>query len=316
MADLITREQNVALNNTALALPKYTELSETRVVKEMQVVFKGFEFDKDFNPLERFKTAEQVEAYAKTSIKELDEADNKFKIGAIMNAGAIAAKRWHFGFMIARCLSSANYGSDLATKIATAANISPSYLYQYRAVGERLTLKDAYILGMYGAGWECIRKLAALNDDIIRSSLIRMFIDSIPDWNNSIVREKAKEQLNLAIENMKKAPEAAQVASPAELEAVANFDKEAPEFIDCNKQMETIKSAIRGFIKPKKVEAFINAAENCYLPDTVVGAQERLDAFHTSCNEALEMLQEMENIIPTIRENLQSLSQMPLSSNE
>lgn len=75
-----------------------------------------------------FKTVEQIETYAAEVSKELEQADNDFKMAAITNAGAIAAKRWHFGFMISKCLKASKYGEGVANKIAAAA-ISLPYLY-------------------------------------------------------------------------------------------------------------------------------------------------------------------------------------------
>lgn len=183
--EIIKTSDNLALSTKKLTLPKYDELSSQRILKQMQKVFTGFEFDEDMNPTEVFKSAEQIEAYAKNVINDIEACDNNFKIEAIEKAAAISAKRWHFGFVISKCLDASGYGTDLAGKLSKAAGISTSYLYQYRAVGERLSLKDAYILGLYGLGWELIRQLAALNDDAMRKELIKYYISSIDDSTGS-----------------------------------------------------------------------------------------------------------------------------------
>lgn len=162
--DLVTIGKNTELSRSTLILPKYGELTESRVVKEMQSVFKGFEFDPDMQCEQRFKSVEQVETYVSEAVKELREIDNEFKMSAITNNGAIAAKRWHFGWIVNKLLKSAAYGSGLAEKIATSSGVSLSYLYQYRAVGANLDIKDAYLLGMYDAGWENIRAIGAIAD--------------------------------------------------------------------------------------------------------------------------------------------------------
>lgn len=176
--ELIKTSDNQVLGTRIMSLPKYNELTDQRIVKEMQRVFNGFEYDSNMNPTEVFKSADQIETYAKAVVVDIEKCDDDFKMDAVRKAAAISAKRWHFGFVISKCLDASGYGSDLAGKLAKAAGISTSYLYQYRAVGERLSLKDAYILGLYGLGWELIRQVAAINDDDVRRNLITYYVDS------------------------------------------------------------------------------------------------------------------------------------------
>lgn len=128
MSNLIKIGRNNELKRATLELPKYGELTDERVVQEMRGVFDGFEYDPDTQVETVFKTVEQIETYAAEVSKELEQADNDFKMAAITNAGAIAAKRWHFGFMISKCLKASKYGEGVANKIAAAANISLPYL--------------------------------------------------------------------------------------------------------------------------------------------------------------------------------------------
>ena len=57
--EIIKTSDNLALSTKKLTLPKYDELSSQRILKQMQKVFTGFEFDEDMNPTEVFKSAEQ-----------------------------------------------------------------------------------------------------------------------------------------------------------------------------------------------------------------------------------------------------------------
>ena len=315
--DIIKTTDNVALSTKAMVLPKYDELSDNRILKEMQKVFQGFEYDEGMNPKEYFKSADQIETYAKNVVADIEECDNNFKHDAVLKAAAISAKRWHFGWVVSRCLSASGYGADLATKLAKAAGISTSYLYQYRAVGDRLSMKDAYILGMYGLGWELIRQLAAMNDDDLRRETIQLYINSITDYNNSLIREQARAAVKQVIDSLKNGHQQLDDTSNLNLiEAASNFPKEAPEFVECEKQVGKLKSAIRNFTKEKNVAAFMKSADDCYLPKQVVGAGEHLEVFLDSVDEALGLLKELEELLPRYKEQLESLSHLTLLENE
>ena len=311
--EIIKTSDNLALSTKKLELPKYDELTSQKILKQMQKVFSGFDYDEDMDPNSVFKTAEQIEAYAKNVINDIEACDNNFKIEAIEKAAAISAKRWHFGFVISKCLDASGYGSDLAGKLAKAAGISTSYLYQYRAVGERLSLKDAYILGLYGLGWELIRQLAALNDDDMRKELIKYYISSIDDYNNTMMRDQARAALKQALDSLKKAPQQLDDTSNLSMiEAASNFPDEAPEFVECEKQVEGLKTAIRNLTKKKRLEPFVKAAGDCFLAEDVPGAQEHLAAFVESVSEALALVKELEEIIPEYKQELESLVNLKL----
>lgn len=311
--EIIKTKDNTALGTKILELPKYDELTDQRIVKEMQRVFTGFEYDENMQPNDVFKSADQIESYAKNVVSDIETCDNNFKMDAVLKSAAISAKRWHFGFVISKCLDASGYGSDLAGKLAKAAGISTSYLYQYRAVGDRLSMKDAYILGLYGLGWELIRQVAAINDDNIRKDLIKYYVSSITDYNNSMLREQARAAMKQAIDSLKKAPQQLDDSSNLSLiEAASNFSSEAPEFAETEKQVEQLKSAIRGLTKKKRAEPFMKAAGDCYLPESVPGAEEHLEAFIESVTEALELLKELKELLPEYEQELQSLSHLKL----
>lgn len=314
---LIKTSENVSLSTTVLELPKYDELNNDKILKEMRAVFTGFDYDDKMKPQEVFKTAEQVESYAKNVVHDIEEADNSFKIDAVLKAAAINAKRWHFGWVISRCLGSSAYGSNLAEKLAKAANISTSYLYQYRAVGDNLSMKDAYILGLYGLGWELTRQLAALNDDDTRKALIKEYVNSITDFNNSMIREQARLAVKKVLDNLKRCPQQLDDSSNlALIEAAENFDKDAPEFIACNKQVEQLKSGLRSIGKKKRAEPFLSATADCYLPAAVYQAEEHLEAFKVNVNETLELIKEVEELLPLYKSELESLQHLELTTNE
>lgn len=296
----------------AIVLPKMNELTTDAVVRQMQDVFKGFEYDPDLKPSEKFKDAESAEKHVAAVAEDIRKSEKDFKIRAVQNEGALEARRWYFGWLISKCLSNAAYGSDMASKLAKAANMSIAYLYQYRAVGDKMTIKEAYMLGMYGMGWELIRELAALSDDGYRKALIKTYIDSIPDWNNSVVREQARLTIKEAINLIKKSPEALSIDNKAQLEAIDEFQEGAPEFIECDKEVDRLKTRMRGFIKRKVLDPYYKACGDCYLVSNVPGASEHLERFKGSIAEALELLNSVREELPLIEQELQSLQNMKL----
>lgn len=316
MSNIVNVGKNEELKRAELTLPKYNEVSDARVVKELQGMFKGFDFNPEENLEYKFKTVESITLYASEAIKEIEQIDNQFKIDAVTKSGAIAAKRWHFGYVVSKCLSSANYGAGLADKLAAASNISVAYVYQYKTVGENLSIRDAYILGMYGAGWENIRAIAAISDEDARKNIIEYYISCIKDWNNAIEREQAKAALKSALEMLKKTPDEIDISNPAKLETAINFETEAAEFVEARKQLSKLMSALRALVKEQKLEAMLKSFGDCYLPESASDAEVQLEALHTEANEALTLLQQVENTIPTIRQELQSLAEMPLSEVE
>lgn len=316
--ELVKQVENTSLQTTSLTLPKYDELNNQRILKEMQKVFSGFDFDEKMKPQEMFKTAEQIESYAKEVVQDIETCDNDFKVEAVLKSAAISAKRWQFGWVISRCLATNIYGSDLAGKLAKAAGISTSYLYQYRAVGERLSLKDAYILGLYGLGWDLTRQLGALEDDDIRKALIVSYVSSITDWNNTLIREQARVTMKNTLDNLRRGNSNVldDTTSTHLLESAASLDQQAPEFVDAFKQIEKLATWLRALIKDKNKGPFLKAAQDCFLMEDVPGAPDQLASFHDKTSEVLQLLTEVEETLPLYKQELESLSRLQLTKPE
>ena len=156
-----------------------------------------------------------------------------------------------------------------------------------------------------------------MNDDDLRRETIQLYINSITDYNNSMIREQARAAVKQVIDSVKKGPQQLDDTSNLSLiEAANNFPKEAPEFVECEKQVARMKSAMRNITKEKNLAAFMKAADDCYLPKQVVGAEEHLESFLDSVDEALTILAELETTMPRIKEQLESLSKLTPIGNE
>ena len=317
---LVKAEQNVELSRKALVLPSYDQLEDKKIIRELQGVFKGFDFSYDDHYDQKFEDIEALEEYAQESIKEIDSFDVESKKSIIRNSGAIAAKRWVFGYVINQCLSNTAYGSKAAEKLAQAANISLAYLYQYRTVGSNLSLKDAYILGMYDAGWDTIRQLSTVKDAADRTALIKFFVEANNDWNNRQHREIAKQALKTALERYKAGENGStptiDCSDPAQIQTAVEFDNQAPEFADANKALLKFKKQLSVLTKEANVQNLVTTLSDCFLMDDIPGAAARLDEFKGVAADTISLLQKLENLIPTIREQLQSIDGMQLYTKE
>lgn len=319
MSDIVlsgSDSTSVSSSKSKLQLPAYGQMTNDRVVKEMQSVFKGFDYDPNMKAEQVFKSVEQIESYASAAAKELEQVDSEFKMNAVLNAGAIAAKRWHFGWVINKCLESASYGQGLGTKIAAAAGISMSYLYQYRLVGSNLDIRDAYTLGMYGAGWDLIRETAAVTDEVTRKNLIKMFVDSITDVNDSWTCAKVKDAYRRALKQIKQGPPEIDTSSPEQIETAANFENEAPEFAEAQKRLQNLMSYCRAFVKDRNLEPMLKAFADCFLAENVSNAEAQLETFHEQVEQAMSLLSSVESVLPQLKEELMSLKNMSLTKVE
>lgn len=166
---------------------------------------------------------------------------------------------------------------------------------------------------MYGAGWDCIRQVAAVNDPDTRQNLIQYFVQSITDWNNSVAKEQAKEALKSALSMLKHGPAELDVSSPAKIETAVNFESEAPEFMEAKKQLQKLMTACRGIVKDNKLSPMLKAFGDCYLADNVPDAEAHLDTLHEDATAALELLQQVESVLPQLKEEVASLQNMGLS---
>lgn len=317
--ELIKVGKNEKLSRTAISLPAYTKITEQRVVKEMQALFKGFTFDSDMHVTEVFKNVEQVESFAKESIKEINNIDTQFKMDNIMKAGAIAVRRWYFGFVVNKCLSEASYGEQLAQKLAAASDISLAYLYQYREVGENLSITDAYTLGIYQASWDLIRKIATIDDPDMRTSIITMYTDAITDIDNVVEIEAARNAALSAISYLKQNKtdaDSLDISNPKLLDQLANFETMAPEYVECKKAVEAMLTAIRKLTKSQNYEKWVTSLQDFFLMSDILNAENYLATLKGSVSDALTQIEKLENILPTYKQELQSVLNASLTTPE
>ena len=59
---LVKAEQKVELSRKALVLPSYDQLEDKKIIRELQGVFKGFDFSYDDHYDQKFEDIEALEA--------------------------------------------------------------------------------------------------------------------------------------------------------------------------------------------------------------------------------------------------------------
>ena len=313
---LITTGTNTALSKPSIGLPQYGAITEQRVVKEMQALFKGFSFDKDLKITEMFKTIDQIEVFAKEATSEINSAYIQCEMDEIMKSGAIAVRRWYFGWIVNKVLSEANYGEGVAKRIAASAGISEQYLYQYKDVGDRFDITDVYTLGIYKASWDMIRQLATIKDEGIRKTIISLYVDRIPDITDKVAIANASAAVLAAIQQLKsdqkQADKLLDVSNPKLLEQVANFEKDAPEYVEAYKVLTALRADLRKLVKQQRRENVMRACGDYFLMSDIINAEQRQLEIKAVAGEILEMLKTLEELIPLYHREVDSVMQSDL----
>jgi hypothetical protein len=317
---LIIVDKNKALSRDTISLPKYGTITEQRVVKDMQAFFKGFDFDENLQITEMFKSVEQIEVFAKEAIKEINSADIQYKMDEIMKSGAIAVRRWYFSWIINKVLSEASYGEGVAKKLAKASGISDAYIYQYKDVGERLSITDVYTLGIYKSSWDVIRQIATIKDEDYRKAVISVYVNNINDVTNEIELSNAKAIIIAAIKKIKeeqKSPERAlDMSNPEALLQAASYKEYAPEYDEADKALEKIKSAARKITKQPGYDSTMRAMQDFFLMSDVTDASNLLYAITNKAKETLTLLETLENMIPALKAEVTSIANATLTERE
>lgn len=313
---LVKTEMNTELARPSILLPGYDELEDKRIIRELQGIFKGFDFSYENKYADKFEDIEALEQFAAESIKEIDRFDNDAKRSAIANSGAISAKRWLFGYIINQCLSSAAYGSKAAEKLAEAANISIAYLYQYRTVGANLTLKDAYILGMYGAGWDDVREVATIKSADDRNSLIRFFVAANNDYNNAVARETARAAFKTAISRIKTGSIPIDCSDPAQLQTAVEFAEDAPEYDRCFKALTKLNKQMSAILKDKTNEELNASIDDFFIMEDVPNAELRLQEFRGLTGSVLKNIQDLQDLLGSLQTLVESVDKSEVTKRE
>lgn len=315
-AELITTGRNEVMNRAVTILPAYEDITEKRVLDEMKKVFRGFSFSLDDNVEQSFKSVDQLGNFIKIGNEELVRADQNFKQEAIYKSGAIMARRWFFGYVLDRCLKKASYGSGAPEKIAKISGISIPYLYQYKKVGSNLTIKDAYILGIYDAGWELVRMLSTIDDEAYRTTLIKMYIDSIKDFDNVIVKERARGALKAAIEQIKSDNTTIDSSDVKQLIENQNLEVEAPEFWMAKNTLTKLNKVAIKLGKEDWYESMHNIFGDCFLMSDIFNAEGLRDDLKDTAENTIKNLEAAMQFIPDLIVELKSLANMELTQKE
>lgn len=177
-------EQEDSMLVEGILLPTYEDLTEQNVLKNVREVFHGFSFDSTENFGKRFQDINQLAQYVEASSTDIKACRRKAETADLLQRAAAMARFWYLGTVLDRALKQGSYGTSASGKLASLLGKAVSYIYQIRAVAERLTVTDCYLLGMRGCDSTTLRQLAQIRDDATRSAVIKAFIDSFVDTSD------------------------------------------------------------------------------------------------------------------------------------
>lgn len=219
MTQETTTEEIVATNEELLAcvdpeedqsltagitLPTYEDTTDQSVMTSVRDVFRGFSFDANEDFGKRFSDIEQLALYITSSMSDIQSTRRRAEAGAMLQRAATMARFWCMGKVIDKALQEGKYGTSACRKLAISIKKSEPYLYKIRAVADKLSVTDCYLLGMRGCNSTTLIELAQVRDDATRKGIITAFVNSITDTSNGLIVERARKALVNAINVNKK----------------------------------------------------------------------------------------------------------------
>ena len=169
--------------STGIALPVYADATDQKVLSAVKTVFKGFSPDEADN----LQDTDAVANYVTKAVLDINNARRSGDASMAAVNGAIAARFWYLADRIDSTLASGILGDNAAQKLSEMIepHIAVSTLYAYRRVASKMTVQDAWLLGVRGCRPSHLRKISQISDDTLRTGIIRTFIETIRETNGS-----------------------------------------------------------------------------------------------------------------------------------
>ena len=201
MADITTVEKKETqivpaedtVFSTGIMLPSYEDATDTKVLCAVKSVFKGF------TPAEADNLADpdSVANYITKSVVDINNARQSGDASLATVNGAIAARFWYLANRLDTTLASGVLGDGAAQKLSDMVepHMAVSTLYAYRRVATKLTLQEAWLLGVRGLRPHHLRKLSQIADDSMRRGIIRTFIETVKETGDYAALETSRSRL-------------------------------------------------------------------------------------------------------------------------
>lgn len=301
----------------SVLLPTQEDINAKGVLRNVKDIYRGFSFDDTEDFSKRFQTTDQIAEFVKASLTDVGDSIKKAEITEVLHKGAAMARFWYMSAAIDKALTNGNYGTATCERIAAQLRKSAPYVYQIRAVGNKLTVTDCYLLGMRGCTSTTLKHLADVKDPDMRSGIIRAFIDATTDLSDKVRLADARKAFNTAIQ-MKDAHNFIQLASsdPARLQEEA-----APLTVsECYNKTSTaiinIRKMVKAANKETAVERICNAIADFSISSSIPDAEEHLAALKEEAGNAKEMCRVAINNINDIIRELDSLMGVEVLTDE
>lgn len=303
---------------TRIQLPAWQNITDSRIERDMRSVFAGFQLPTKQTIAKGLNTIDALNIYVANSLKDIKAEDSRTAINSIQTAAATSVRKWALGRALNQACASHDYGPNVVQVLAKRNNESVAGLYHIRHVARVLSMKDVYMLGMYDAGWDNIRRLSYIADQNIRQQLIAAYISNIPDWNDRKRRDTARRTLSTAIASLCRSNYAELAGSePKALAAARDVSQEAPEYYEMRKQLQKLLKVFKKASDKSALQRFVRIASDYFIMQDVQDA-ETLNSFVTQdASTMLTYIDTLGDILNTYKQQLQSLANAtPLSSKE
>ena len=268
----------------SVKLPGFTDITDKQVLKSVRDVFKGFEPDAGTSV--RFQELDTLAKYAKNSLDAIDDINRTAKANQLCYEAAALARFWYLGQTINKALKDGQYGKNVAQQLGARLGFGQAYVYQIRAVAERLTVTDCYLLGFRGVTSTDLRKLAQVKDDAVRRNLIDAFIEVYSNTGDTQVCENAqkgfKAGINAATKNASTKDVAAMTSDPMN---GGSEIKVSVEYTETMKFLTSVGKHAKALAEDQLSEDAVRAFDYFNLSPDVPDADKHLEEIHTKAEE-------------------------------
>lgn len=295
-----------------IQLPDYSKITENRVIRGMQNVFPGFEVPTENSIESMGKDPAAIEEYIDQLQKDIVRGDLEEKSKIIESSAANSVRRWQLGYVIKSLTTSSKFSAEQEQGIRRVlhSHLGAAY-YHYLKVGERLSIKDVYVLGMYDAGWGNIRSLAFVADADMRQLIIKSYCDSIVDWNDKRRRDAARKALSQAIkEAMAGGYDSLASSDPANLIATGEIEELAPEYKEALNLLEKLLKTFKKLGDENYIEQTCKTFSDYFIADDIEGAADLNQRVTEAAADLAELIENTQKQLPDLKEQLVSLAEV------
>lgn len=300
-----------------IELPCWDRLNDSKIIREVSEVFKGFELPNEEACSKQFADADALAEYVDATNNEIKEFDAKSAIVTIRTSAAIAVRKWAMGRILENVLTKRDFGSAAMQTIAKATGTSMSTLYHIRRVAKVLSMKEVYVLGMYDAGWFNIRSLAFVPDQEARERLIAAYTDSITDWNDAKKRDRARTTLHQAIQAIQNSNyDELATSDPDKLALVTDHSEDAPEFTATRTLIDKLGRMFSKASSATVIDEWCRILDDYFIMDDIPSAETLNGVVVEQAADLLSKLNALQDNLPRLIQSVESVSRASVTQAE